>query len=80
MLFKSAFTLSKKLVSINNIASNVSINGLIEFYPDINRYTLYDNCAIQLVNNYSAWTNYIKKYIIFNRFSGNLTLTASSIY
>ena len=65
--------LRSKLVQINNIASNVSINGLIEFYPDINSYTLYDNCAIQLVNNYNSWRDYIKNYILFNRFSGNLT-------
>ncbi len=65
--------LKSKLVQINNIASNVSINGLIEFYPDINPYTLYNNCAIQLVNNYKYWSDYIKNYILFNRFSGNLT-------
>ena len=65
--------LKSKLVQINNIASNVSINGLIESYPDINAYTLYDNCTIQLVNNYNSWKNYIKSDIIFNRFSQNLT-------
>ena len=58
-----------KLSSINNVASNVSINGSTEFYPDINQITLYDNCSIQLVNNYSSWSNFIRSFIIFNRFS-----------
>lgn len=71
--------LKSKLVQINNIASNVSINGLIESYPDINSYTLYDNCAIQLVNNYKSWSNYIKSDIIFNRFSKNLTKNSKAI-
>ena len=65
--------LRSKLVKINNIASNVSLVGLTGLYPDINKYTLYSNCTIQLVNNYSSWKTFIKKYIIFNRFSGNLT-------
>lgn len=59
-----------KLVSIENIASNVCICGLTDLYPDINDITLYDNCAIQLVNNFSNWPDYINKFIIFNRFSG----------
>jgi hypothetical protein len=62
--------LRQKLVSITNIASNVSINGLTNLYPDINSITLYDNCSIQLVNNYISWPTYITSYIIFNRFSG----------
>ena len=63
--------LKHKLVSITNIASNVSINALTELYPDINSITLYDNCAIQLVKNYTRWPNYINKFILFNRFSEN---------
>lgn len=62
--------LKPKLVSITNIASNVSICGLTELYPDINSITLYDNCSIQLVNTYESWQKYIDKYIVFNRFSG----------
>ena len=65
--------LRSKLVKINNIASNVSLVGLTGLYPGINKYTLYSNCTIQLVNNYNSWKTFIKKYIIFNRFSGNLT-------
>ena len=62
--------LNKKLSSLVSIASNVSINGLTEFYPDINTFTLYDNCAIQLVNYFNEWENFIKKsFIVFNRFS-----------
>jgi hypothetical protein len=70
--------LKSKLVSINNIASNVSINGSIEQYPTINSLTLYDNCSIQLVNSYFAWSFYIKNSIIFNRFI-NETKNKSSI-
>jgi len=62
--------LQTKLVSVSNIASNVSINGLTNLYPDINSITLYDNCSIQLVNTYISWPSYIKSYILFNRFSG----------
>ena len=62
--------LKPKLVSIINIASNVSICGLTELYPDINSITLYDNCSIQLVNTYESWQKYIDNYIVFNRFSG----------
>ena len=72
--------LSNKLAGIYGVASNVSINGLIESYPDINPYTLYQNCAIQLVNSYFTWSFYIKNSIIFNRFTNiintkNLPLT-----
>ena len=61
--------LNNKLAGIYGIASNVSINGLVESYPDINPYTLYQNCAIQLVNSYPVWSFYIKNSIIFNRFT-----------
>ena len=62
--------LNKKLSSTVSIASNVSINGLTDFYPDINQFTLYDNCAIQLVNYFNEWENFIKKsFIVFNRFT-----------
>jgi hypothetical protein len=64
--------LKKKLAAIYGVASNVSINGLLESYPDINPYTLYQNCAIQLVNSYFTWSFYIKNTIIFNRFNNNL--------
>jgi len=59
-----------KLVQSNNIASNVSINGLTNLYPDINFLTLYNNCSIQLVNEYDNWENYVNDYVVFNRFSG----------
>ena len=61
--------LKKKLALINNIASNVSINGLIESYPDVNILYLYNNCAIQLVNTYNEWSTFIKSTIVFNRFN-----------
>ena len=61
--------LKKKLALINNIASNVSINGLIESYPDVNVLYLYNNCAIQLVNTYNEWSTFIKSTIVFNRFN-----------
>jgi hypothetical protein len=61
--------LINKLSSINNIASNVSINGLIESYPDVNILYLYNNCAIQLVNTYNEWSIFIKSAIVFNRFT-----------
>jgi hypothetical protein len=61
--------LNKKLASINNIASNVSINGLIESYPDVDILYLYNNCAIQMVNTYNSWSTYIKSSIVFNRFT-----------
>ena len=64
--------LNSKLASINNIASNVSINGSIEFYQDLNRLFLYNNCSIQLVNNYNSWSNFIKSFIVFNRFSSKI--------
>jgi hypothetical protein len=67
--------LKKKLVSINNIASNVSINGLIEYYPDIDFLYLYNNCAIQLVTTYNEWSNYIKNAIVFNRFTKKIKTT-----
>ena len=53
--------LEEKLVSINTIGGNVSINGLVSFYPDINSFTLYNNCAIQLVKNYNNWSIFIEK-------------------
>ena len=61
--------LNTKLVSINNIASNVCIAGLTASYPDINIFTLYNNCAIQIVKNYYSWSNFIKSSILFNRFT-----------
>ena len=69
--------LKKKLAAIYGVASNVSINGLLESYPDINPYTLYQNCAIQLVNSYFTWSFYIKNTIIFNRFN-NLIKTKNA--
>ena len=67
--------LNKKLASINNIASNVSINGLIDFYPDVDFLYLYNNCAIQLVNTYNAWSTFIKSSIVFNRFTKIIEIT-----
>jgi hypothetical protein len=62
--------LNKKLLSTTSIASNVSIIGLTDYYPDINSFTLYDNCAIQLVNYFNEWEKFVKKsFIAFNRFT-----------
>jgi len=58
-----------KLVKLNNVSSNVSLCGLTNAYPDIDSKTLYQNCSIQLVNFYEKWTKFIKRYIVFNRFS-----------
>lgn len=69
--------LKTKLASINNVASNVSICGLTENYPDINYLTLYQNSAIQLVNNYSSWKFFYKNSTLFNRF--NIILPAIRI-
>jgi hypothetical protein len=69
--------LKSKLASINNVASNVSINGSIEQYPTINSITLYDNCSIQLVNSYFSWSFYVKNSIIFNRFINKTKNNAS---
>jgi alcohol dehydrogenase len=38
--------LRKKLTSINNIASNVSISGSTHSYPELSQFTLYANSAI----------------------------------
>ncbi len=71
--------LNSKLASINNVASNVSINGSIEFYPDLNILYLYNNCSVQLVNNYNSWSNFIKSFIVFNRFSSRIEKSAIKI-
>lgn len=61
--------LKMKLTKTYNLASNVCIVGLTGAYPDINSYTLYENCAIQLVNTYNNWPHYVKSSVVFNRFS-----------
>jgi hypothetical protein len=61
--------LNKKLAKTNNIASNVSLCGVTNAYPDIDSYTLYQNSAIQFVNFYDEWCKFIKQSIVFNRFS-----------
>jgi hypothetical protein len=61
--------LNIKLAKINNIASNVSFCGVTNAYPDIDSFTLYQNCAIQFVNFYNEWSELIKHYIVFNRFT-----------
>jgi ABC-type glucose/galactose transport system permease subunit len=61
--------LNSKLYSVDSIASNVSLSGLIDLYPDINQYTLYQNCSIQFVGIYNSWPYFIKNGIIFNRFT-----------
>jgi hypothetical protein len=70
--------LNKKLASIDNIASNVSINGMIDVYPDVDYLYLYINCAIQLVNTYKEWPNYIKNAIVFNRFTKKIEISQIS--
>lgn len=61
--------LRAKLSSLNNIASNVSLIGLTNAYPDINPLTLYVNCAIQMVNNSNSWQIFINSSILYNRFT-----------
>jgi len=61
--------LNIKLARINNIASNVSFCGVTNAYPDIDSLTLYQNCAIQFVNFYNKWSEFIKNDIVFNRFT-----------
>jgi hypothetical protein len=80
LINKSIFIeLKKKLASINNIASNVSICGLTNSYPDLSSLTLYTNCAIQIVNNFRLWSIYINNSIIFNRFTEKNKNKTSSI-
>ena len=61
--------LKVKLARINNIASNISFCGVTNAYPDIDSLTLYQNSAIQFVNFYYKWTEFIKQDIVFNRFT-----------
>ena len=61
--------LEKKLASINNTASNVTISGSTNSYPDLSPLTLYTNSAIQLVNNFSSWSKFINSSILYNRFT-----------
>ena len=61
--------LEKKLASINNTASNVSISGSTNSYQDLSPFTLYTNSAIQLVNNFSSWSKFINSSILYNRFT-----------
>jgi hypothetical protein len=73
--------IKEKLVKIYNISSNVCILGIIQAYQDINRFTLYDNCAIQLTNLSSLWKNFIRKRIVFNiRNSNTKTIGLKSYY
>lgn len=68
--------LNEKLLSTTSIASNVCIVGATEYYPDINQFTLYDNCAIQLINYFNEWENFIKKsFMAFNRFTKKIEIT-----
>ena len=61
--------LKVKLARINNIASNISFCGVTNAYADIDSLTLYQNSAIQFVNFYYKWSEFIKKDIVFNRFT-----------
>ena len=61
--------LKVKLARINNISSNVSLCGVTDAYPDIDSCTLYQNSAIQFVNFYYKWPEFIKQDIVFNRFT-----------
>jgi len=65
------YKIKEKLVQIYNTSSNVCILGLTQVYKDINTYTLYDNCAIQLTNLYNQWKYFIRKKIVFNFLSNN---------
>jgi hypothetical protein len=61
--------LKVKLARINNIASNISFCGVTNAYSDIDSLTLYQNSAIQFVNFYYKWSEFIKQDIVFNRFT-----------
>ena len=61
--------LKVKLARINNIASNISFCGVTNAYADIDSLTLYQNSAIQFVNFYYKWSEFIKQDIVFNRFT-----------
>jgi hypothetical protein len=61
--------LKVKLARINNIASNVSIIGVTNAYPDFGSILLYANSAVQFVNFYKQWSEFIKHDIVFNRFT-----------
>jgi hypothetical protein len=61
--------LKVKLARINNLASNISFSGVTNAYPDIDSLTLYQNSAIQFVNFYNKWSEFIKHDIVFNRFT-----------
>ena len=61
--------LNDKLTKVNNLASNVSLCGVTDAYPDINSLTLYQNCAIQFVNFYNKWEKFIEQAQVFNRFT-----------
>jgi hypothetical protein len=63
--------LKEKLVNIYNISSNVCLLGLTQNYENINSFTLYDNCAIQLTNLYHQWKYFIRKNIVFNFLSNS---------
>jgi hypothetical protein len=71
-----ASNLNIKLVAIQNISSVISLDIIKPpiLYPDLNPITLYNNCAIQLVNNNEKWLEYIEKNDIFNRFTTNINL------
>ena len=61
--------LKVKLARINNIASNISFCGVTNAYSDIDSLTLYQNSAIQFVNFYYKWSEFIKQDLVFNRFT-----------
>lgn len=63
--------LKEKLVRIYNISSNVCLLGLTQAYENINSFTLYNNCAIQLTNLYHQWKYFIRKNIVFNFLSNS---------
>ncbi len=59
----------KKLTRINTISSNVSFIGVTNAYPDFGSILLYANSAVQFVNFYKQWSEFIKHDIVFNRFT-----------
>jgi hypothetical protein len=61
--------LKKKLAKINTISSNVSFIGVTNSYPALGSILLYANSAVQFVNFYKQWDEFIKHDIVFNRFT-----------
>lgn len=45
-------------------SSGLSVTGDIEYYKDLNKALLYDNCVATLVNEPKIWNNLIRNHVI----------------